>query len=226
MYKESHSLEGDNKKEQPRNKKWWIISIVSAVVVILAIVMITFFLNNNVVGSWSRVGSEDSYVLTLNNNGTITVSRGSMSLDGTYSLKENNTINFDVKINDKNIMSGDYTYKVNFNFVEKKLELTDENGNKEEYMAYKKDKPKGTEDFSLVQQLVGKWKNEETGVEYEFNDKGVAKIRKDNMAIDFNYKADDNKITFMSRETEEQTELNYKMEDKVLKLGGVDYIKQ
>lgn len=226
MYKDSHGLPEDNKKWQIKNKKLWIVSIVGAIVLIVAIALVSFFLNNNIFGSWTKVGSENSYVLTINKNGTITVSMNAMSVDGTYNLKKDNIINFDIKVNNKNIMTGEYTYKVNFNFIDKKLELTDEKGNKEQYVSYKKKETKGVKDFALVEQLVGKWRNDETGVEYEFDNNGIAKIRKDNMVIDFNYKADDNKITFMSKESEEQTELYYKIDNNVLKLGGVDYIKQ
>ena len=216
------------KKKKLSKKHYIIISIVSIFVILLAMISGFVFLNNSIIGSWAKGKSNISYILTIKDNGLATISKDDMSIDGTYRLKENNIISFDINIDKRKVLVGDYKYKVNSNFLEKKLELTNESGTTEEYNQYKITEPEGFNNFSVVDEILGKWKNEDLNIEYEFLNNGLASVKKDNLKINFIYRVENQKIILKSKVSgqEKESEIDYEINNNILKIAGMEYIKQ
>lgn len=216
------------KKKKLSKKHYIIISIVSIFVILLAMIFGFVFLNNSIIGSWAKGKSNISYILTIKDNGLATISKDDMSIDGTYSLKENNIISFDINIDKRKVLVGDYKYKVISNFLEKKLELTNESGTTEEYNQYKITEPEGFNNFSIVDEILGKWKNEDLNIEYEFLNNGLASVKKDNLKINFIYRVENQKIILKSKVSgqEKESEIDYEINNNILKIAGMEYIKQ
>ncbi len=222
------SVTNKSLKKKLSKKHYIIISIISFFIILLLIIFGFIFFNNSVIGSWAKGDSNINYVLTIKENGLAIVSKDDMSINGTYSLKENNIINFDIIINKKKFLVGDYKYRVISNFLEKKLELTNEDGTIEKYNQYKSTEPIVFNDFSIVEEILGRWKNENLNIEYEFLDNGLANVKKDNITINFIYKIKDQKIILKSKISgqEKESEVDYEINNGILKVGGVEYIKQ
>lgn len=215
-------------RKQLKKKNLIMIMIVSFFVILISLITFFVFFNNSIIGSWSKSGDGIHYVLTFKDDGSIIVSKDSISLNGTYSLKEDNVVSFDVPMNSRSFMSGDYKYNIISNFSDKRLELIDDKGNKEEYNQYQLKEPEGLKDFPAKESLLGRWKNDEFGIEYEFYNDGLATVKKDNMTITFHYNVDDKTIVLKGKVSggEQESKIAYTIEENILKIFGVDYIKQ
>ena len=226
------------------------VPIVISIVILLAVIASFFiyksFFNTSVVGSWTvkNTASADEASLdtdapksyyTFKDNGEASITIGSMSMVGTYSLTENEkdgTHAIEVYI--PSVMQGTFQYEVSGNaFSGRTLVLTDTYyGQSYEFESAKLEIPKlePDDDFKVNDELVGTWTYDDgyNKLSYEFRADGTATINQMDMLFAegvYNYTDDKITIRYMAYDESEMI-INYMFDKGALIIDGYMYVKE
>lgn len=195
----------DNEAEQfgeaPKKKK--LIStpiIIAAIILVAAIVagsVYFLFFNNSVAGTWvfdentssadqaSKTKNENVRYYTFNNDGSASISVGTIQVNGTWKYTNDSSASPDegkkfIEINILPAVSGTFEVKVEGNiFTGKTLTLTTQN-TPIKFVSASKVEPKleVSKKFKPVKEVTGSWKYKDTysNYNYKFNEDGTCLI--------------------------------------------------
>ncbi len=199
-------------KKKPILQTTIIISIVIVAIAVLTTLAVRLFFNNDITGTWHLVrqvqvmddaATSDEAVKTLDvdyyfdfkNDGSVSSTIGTVSSTGTYSTSKDENGNSVVSINNYDVLTqyfleGDYTVELSGNvFTGKKMTFTSVSSPELSYefesSSYKAPKIEREEEFTLNDDLVGKWSYStgEFNLVYQFNKDGTAKYIEQAMSI-------------------------------------------
>lgn len=223
-----------------------IISIVILLAVVASFFIYKGFFNTSVVGSWTvkNTASADEAVqdtdapksyYTFKDNGEASITIGSMSMVGTYSLTENQedgTHAIEVYI--PSVMQGAFQYEVSGNvFSGRTLVLTDTYyGQNYEFESANLVIPelKPEDNFKANEKLVGTWTYDDgyNKLSYEFRKDGTATINQmDMLFAEGVYSFTDEKIVikYMAYDESEMV-INYMFDKDKLIIDGYMFVKE
>ena len=224
-----------------------IISMVILLVVVSSFFVYKSFFNTSIVGSWivkdtatadeASAGADNAQVsyYTFKEDGTASITIGSMSMVGTYSLVENaedGTLSLDAYI--PSVMQGTFQFEISGNlFTGRTLVLTDTYyGQSYEFESAKLVIPelKPADDFKADEKLVGTWTYDDgmNKLSYEFRKDGTASINQmDMLYAEGVYSLKENQIIlkYMAYEESEMI-INYTYEENALIIDGYRFEKE
>ncbi len=205
------------------------IRIGSAVLVVLVVlVALVVFLTrpqDSLLGSWENQ-TGDSY-MTFREDGTVEVTVQVMHVEGTYTLKENNTVYLNIyALENREILDGDFTYAFN----DGALILTDVNGQQEVFTKNEQDLNAITPPETPVvdANLVGTWGDEAGKMSYTFREDGTITCVIGGVSMRGVYEARDGNVyaTYSVLDQREQEILPYVVEGEQLTINNIELVKQ
>ena len=223
---ENSALELKQQKGLKLSKRFLILSVVVAIFLFLGTYFIFFY--NNINGIWTTKSNDIDTYLNFRNDGTVSFRINSVEVFGKYELKPDNKVNIDIKLNSSDVLSGEFTYKMNSNFISRKLELKDSSGKVTEYTQGKEEEIKLPSDFMPNDKILGTWFNKEYNLEYTFTDNGIIKRKSSNVIITLTYTIDNSKIDFvqnLGRQSQENA-IEYSFNGEKLILAGVEFYRK
>lgn len=233
-----------------KKKKLIQVPIIISIVILLAVVASFFvyksFFNTSIVGSWIVKDTSTADEATLNedvpksyytfeDDGKASITIGSMSMVGTYSLtesEEDGTLALEVYI--PSVMQGTFQYEISGNaFTGRTLVLTDTYyGQSYEFESAKLVIPelKPSDDFKADEKLVGTWTYDDgyNKLSYDFRADGTATINQmDMLYAEGVYSFTDEKIVikYMAYEESEMI-INYMFDNNALIIDGYMFVKE
>ncbi len=222
-----------------------IISIIIVVLVALGFLVFKCFFDTSIVGTWSIVDEDSSATADeagddiktyyiFNDDGTLSMTYGSLRYEGTYSITpgEDGTQSVYMEINAAYLASS-FEYSVSGNiFTGRTLVLSDSYDNEFTFKSDKRIIPeiKPDENFTAKEELTGEW-NYYDGyydITYTFNSDGtVSYVENDLLYIDagiYSFTDDTITITYYTNE-ETTTELSYSIKDDLMIVNGLPYYR-
>lgn len=220
---ENGTLDLKQKKGLKLSKKFLTLSVIVAIFLFLGTYFIFFY--NNINGIWTTKSNDVDTYLNFRNDGTVSFRVSSVEVFGKYELKPDNKINIDIKLNSSDVLSGEFTYKMNSNFISRKLELKNSSGKVTEYTQGKEEEIKLPADFVPNDKILGTWFNKEYDLEYTFTNNGVIKRKSSNIIITLTYTIDDSNINFVQNQGKQSQEnsIEYSFNGEKLILAGVEF---
>ncbi len=224
-----------------------IISIVIVLVVVASFFVYKSFFNTSIVGSWTvkNTASADEASLegdnaqksyyTFKEDGTASITIGSMSMVGTYSLvenKEDGSLSLEAYI--PSVMQGTFEFEISGNaFTGRTLVLTDTYYSQSyefESAELVIPKLKPADDFKADEKLVGTWTYDDgfNKLSYNFRKDGTATINQmDMLYAEGVYSVTDKQIvvTYMAYEESEMI-IDYIYKDNALIIDGYEFVKE
>lgn len=175
-------------------------------------------------------------VYEFNEDGQFNATIGTVTVTGEYSLNVdssgNNVVSFYALYDNTPLIYGSYTYKVKGSiFTGKKLLMTSSfDGSVIELTPGEGENPLVPfEDFTPDENLYGKWRNDEMGITYTFDEDGYMVFTTDNGIIfEHVYTTYDDYIIlakYYSSQSEESYSYIYTLSDGVLNIDGLDFTK-
>lgn len=234
-----------------KKKRLIQVPIIISIVIVLAVAASFFvyksFFNTSIVGSWvvkdtstadeASLGDDNtpkSYY-TFKEDGTASITIGSMSMVGTYSLVENTedgTRSLQAYI--PSVMQGEFQFEISGNaFTGRTLVLTDTYyGQSHEFASEKLIIPElePADDFKADEKLVGTWTYDDgmNKLSYEFRKDGTASINQmDTLFAEGVYSLKENQIIikYMAYEESEMI-INYVYDNNALIIDGYRFEKE
>lgn len=223
-----------------------VISIVILLAVVASFLIYKGFFNTSVVGSWTvkNTASADEAVqdtdapksyYTFKDNGEASITIGSMSMVGTYSLTENQEDGTNaIEVYIPSVMQGAFQYEVSGNvFSGRTLVLTDTYyGQNYEFESANLVIPelKPEDNFKADEKLVGTWTYDDgyNKLSYEFRKDGTASINQmDMLFAEGVYSFTDEKIVikYMAYDESEMV-INYMFDKDKLIIDGYMFVKE
>ena len=224
-----------------------IISIVIVLVVAASFFVYKSFFNTSIVGSWTvkntasadeaslgNDSSQKSYY-TFKEDGTASITIGSMSMVGTYSLvenKEDGSLSLEAYI--PSVMQGTFNFEISGNaFTGRTLVLTDTYYNQSyefESAELVIPKLKPADDFKADEKLVGTWTYDDgyNKLSYNFRKDGTATVNQmDMLYAEGVYSVTDKQIVvkYMAYEESEMI-IDYIYKDNALIIDGYEFVKE
>lgn len=214
------------------------IIIAGAIVAAFVVIFFVFsaFFNSSIVGTWVLVEDSDGATYdevgdgvtyyTLDKEGNITVTVGTITQTSTYTTSEENGTKY---VNSSNVFSGAYEISGNI-FTGRTFKLTVE-GTESPYIfkSSKVTKPelKVPEDFKADEKLTGKWNIPDYEITYEFTSDGRFYAQMSSIAYEGVYTYDDENITVTYFADSETTiEIPYALaDDNTLVMNGMGYYR-
>ncbi len=225
-----------------------IIAAVIVACVALAFLVLKCFFNTSIIGTWtiendtatSDEAGEDT-VLTyyiFDKDGTVSLSYGTMSYMGTYSVSTDDDGNKSVEMYiPYAYLQATFDYNVSGNlFTGRKLVFSYDDTQNGETQTYKFKEAKrimpelkAADDFKADDALVGEWNYYDGYYDYSytFNSNGTVNINQNDMiVIEGTYKLSDDKITVTYYADDEYTQdLEYSVDGDTLVIQGMQYFK-
>lgn len=223
-----------------------IISIAILLVVVLGFLVYKCFFNTSIVGTWSvkNTATSDEASLaedtlksyyTFDKDGEASITIGSMSMVGTYSLAESEEDgSLTVEIYIPSVMQGSFQYTVSGNaFTGRTLILTDTYyGQSYEFEGTDLVIPelKPADDFKTNDELVGTWTYDDgyNKLSYDLRADGTATINQMDMLFAegvYTYTDSQIIITYMAYEESEMV-INYMFDNDALIIDGYMFVKE
>lgn len=213
-----------------KKRKWLKVLIktfsVVALIVFAVWLIYSIYFDSNIIGSWETCDGDYKEVLTFNQDGTALCEVNSMMLvTGSYEKKGNNKINIDIKANSQDIFTGEYDYVVVSSANGRKLELKYGDNNAVKYSQHKEEQGKLTVNKTLDSNLLGKWKNDERDLEYEFKNNSVAILKNKNITFKFKYSTQDGEITLLQNAGSKagESKMSYSIDGDVITIKNVKF---
>lgn len=202
-----------------------IISFCLAFVLLVVSGYFIFF-RKDILGKWELKDELAQTFLEFKPGGVVTFTVDCMSIDGTYQLKDQDTVAIDVSVNESVFISGEYNYAINQGISSRELVLTDGEGHSKQCRQYSELYRFKVNTFVPRYEVVGIWKGEE--LEYEFTDLGNAKLRKSNMTLHARYDFSDDFILMMWSEdaVDKEAQLEYTMQGNTIIINGMEFTRQ
>ncbi len=210
---------------------------------LLSIVVWKLFFDQSIVGQWnyildgeytetldSPVESEDVASVThsysqrvcydFREDGVCAVTLGTTTVEGQYDLysaQDSNVLSAAVIYQYTPLLYGSFDYKIKGNvFTGKKLVLSDMYGNDLELEPGEGENPlEAYENFEIVDELVGTWRDEEYGITYEFGSDGfLTSSTDDGLVVEYAYTKFDDGIILVKcySDTEQADTYSYDLE--------------
>lgn len=216
---------------QKNVQKGLIVLIISILLFVGLIAGVGFavFTDSKVVGSWQIDSDKEEHrILKFHNDNTVSLVMDSLQIDGTYEVKENNTIYIKIEVNSQGVMRGDYTYIVNSSLIGKTLNLKDPTGKTTQYKQYKKEEKKSDPNLKLDEKLLGTWLDQERNTEYEFKNDGIIILKNKNLTVKFKYRTNEGKISFLQDvgDNAQAVDPEYKIDGDNLTLGELHLVRK
>ena len=215
------------------------IIIAGAIVAAFAVAFFVFtaFFNSSIVGTWVLVEDSNGATYdeagdgityyTLDKDGNITVSVGTITQKSTYTLSEENGTKY---VNSSNVFSGAYTVSGNI-FTGRTFKLTVE-GVEKPYIfksaTVKKPNLEVPKDFKKSDKLTGKWNIPSYDITYEFNEDGTFIVDMyDTITYEGVYSYTDENITVIYyADSETKIDIPYALpDDNTLVMNGMGYYR-
>lgn len=186
-------------------------------------------------GTWviSKDSGSDStsnkQYYTFFNDGKAEISLGTMEIIGTWNEDTDKKISIDISY----LFNGTFNYKITGDSVNnRELVLSNEEDNSTEFVsATKKEiELKVSDSFEVDKDIIGDWRNEEIGMEYEFKEDGRCEIKQsDIMNIYGVYVVEKEngliKVNYVSKK-EESMEIKYEVKNsESIRISGANYKK-
>ncbi len=215
-----------------KKRKWLKVLIktfsVVALIVFAVWLIYAIYFDSSIIGSWETCDGDHKAVLTFTQDGTALYEVNSMMLvTGSYEKKGNNKINIDIKANSQDIFTGEYDYVVVSSANGRKLELKYGDNNVDKYNQHKEEQGKLTVNKTLDSNLLGKWKNDERDLEYEFKNNSVAilKMKNKNITFKFKYSTQDGEITLLQNAGSKagESKMSYSIDGDVITIKNVKF---
>ena len=213
-----------------KKRKWLKVLIKTVSVVALSVFAVwliySIYFDSNIIGSWETGDENSKVVLTFTQDGTASYESDSIKVTGNYEKKENNKINIDIKANSRDILTGEYDCIVVSSANGRKLELKD-NDNVVKYSQHKEEQGKLTANKTLDSNLLGKWKNDESDLEYEFKDNSVAILKNKNITFKLKYSTQDGEITLLQNagSRARESKMSYSIDGDVVTIEDIKFKK-
>lgn len=213
-----------------KKRKWLKVLIKTVSVVALSVFAVwliySIYFDSNIIGSWETGDENSKVVLTFTQDGTASYESDSIKVTGNYEKKENNKINIDIKANSRDILTGEYDCIVVSSANGRKLELKD-NDNVVKYSQHKEEQGKLTANKTLDSNLLGKWKNDERDLEYEFKDNSVAILKNKNITFKLKYSTQDGEITLLQNagSRARESKMSYSIDGDVVTIEDIKFKK-
>lgn len=214
-----------------KKRKWLKVLIKTVSVVALSVFAVwliySIYFDSNIIGSWETGDENSKVVLTFTQDGTASYEFDSIKVTGNYEKKENNKINIDIKANSRDILTGEYDYVVVSSANGRKLELKDSYNNVDKYNQHKEEQGKLTVNKTLDSNLLGKWKNDERDLEYEFKDNSVAILKNKNITFKLKYSTQDGEITLLQNagSRARESKMSYSIDGDVVTIEDIKFKK-
>lgn len=214
-----------------KKRKWLKVLIKTVSVVALSVFAVwliySIYFDSNIIGSWETGDENSKVVLTFTQDGTASYESDSIKVTGNYEKKENNKINIDIKANSRDILTGEYDYVVVSSANGRKLELKDSYNNVDKYNQHKEEQGKLTVNKTLDSNLLGKWKNDERDLEYEFKDNSVAILKNKNITFKLKYSTQDGEITLLQNagSRARESKMSYSIDGDVVTIEDIKFKK-
>lgn len=195
------ALESENQADktvnEKKNKKIQTPIIIAACIFIVAILAgaaYFFFFNNSIVGTWveapTATGDEaatqnnsDIRYFTFNNDGTASISLGSLELRGTWSYANDDSSTTDqqsnkVSISISYIVVGTFDVDIEGNAITGRTLTLTSNGNSVKFNSANKVVPeiKVDKKFKPNKKITGKWNDAKDNLTYTFNEDGTCEL--------------------------------------------------
>ena len=215
------------------------IIIAGAIVAAFAVAFFVFtaFFNSSIVGTWVLVEDSNGATYdeagdgityyTLDKDGNITVSVGTITQKSTYTLSEENGTKY---VNSSNVFSGAYTVSGNI-FTGRTFKLTVE-GVEKPYIfksaTVKKPNIEIPKDFKKSDKLTGKWNIPSYDITYVFNEDGTFVVDMyDTITYEGVYSYTDENITVIYyADSETKIDIPYALpDDNTLVMNGMGYYR-
>lgn len=227
--------------ETPAKKKTIQTPIIIAGAIVAAFVVAFFvftaFFNSSIVGTWVLVEDSNGATYdeagdgityyTLDKDGNITVSVGTITQKSTYTLSEENGTKY---VNSSNVFSGAYTVSGNI-FTGRTFKLTVE-GVEKPYIfksaTVKKPNLEVPKDFKKSDKLTGKWNIPSYDITYVFNEDGTFIVDMyDTITYEGVYSYTDENITVIYyADSETKIDIPYALpDDNTLVMNGMGYYR-
>ena len=214
-----------------KKRKWLKVLIKTVSVVALSVFAVwliyAIYFDSNIIGSWETGDENSKVVLTFTQDGTASYESDSIKVTGNYEKKENNKINIDIKANSRDILTGEYDCVVVSSANGRKLELKDSDNNVVKYSQHKEEQGKLTVNKTLDSNLLGKWKNDERDLEYEFKDNSVAILKNKNITFKLKYSTQDGEITLLQNagSRARESKMSYSIDGDVVTIEDIKFKK-
>ena len=134
----------------------------------------------------------------------------------------------DVKKYKKEARISDDCSKEVFNSTdEKKIESKECDNNVVKYSQHKEEQGKLTVNKTLDSNLLGKWKNDERDLEYEFKDNSVAILKNKNITFKLKYSTQDGEITLLQNagSRARESKMSYSIDGDVVTIEDIKFKK-
>ena len=214
-----------------KKRKWLKVLIKTVSVVALSVFAVwliyAIYFDSSIIGSWETGDENSKVVLTFTQDGTASYESDSIKVTGNYEKKENNKINIDIKANSRDILTGEYDCIVVSSANGRKLELKDNDNNVVKYNQHKEEQGKLTVNKTLDSNLLGKWKNDERDLEYEFKDNSVAILKNKNITFKLKYSTQDGEITLLQNagSRARESKMSYSIDGDVVTIEDIKFKK-
>lgn len=209
-----------------------IVSVCLLLVAVIVGAAFLLFFNTSVTGTYVIEGSDDSVqtYFILEDNGVLTQRSGSIELEGTYEItNEDNVskITFEIPANYVNVT---YNYKLEGNkLTGMKMLMSDESGNSLVFVpaTYVETKVEPIEKAQLDSKLIGKWQySMGYDLTYTFNEDNTLVMSGNGMNIYGYYSAENNTVKIKYQATDvTESSASYSFDGEKLILNDVEFNK-